>query len=249
MAEKFRIKKTPGQQGIFRNLNNNSYQDGPYHTIRTPQDQSAYDPWADWFNAGLEPEPFDDNFYVEPAPNNSPWFSGAGADYSTPWFIPEEERQYQYREEETPQPQVPQEYPVYPGEDQSFGYPSYYPGYPEAQDNQEWRPVETEETTDYDSVGSAVGEEPTVPAGVTSPSEEKSQEEEAVYAVKEESGKEEREDETTPVATESKPVAKNGVEEDKIIESGKEAEKEEAKDTSRYNREPLVWKAFPEKSC
>ena len=47
---------------VFRELDYNSYQVGPNHTVRNPQDQKAYDPWADWFNAGLDPEPFTDNF-------------------------------------------------------------------------------------------------------------------------------------------------------------------------------------------
>lgn len=92
MAEKFRIKKPRDQQEVSRELDYNSYQVGPNHTVRNPQDQKAYDPWADWFNAGLDPEPFTDNFYVEPEESNPPLFFAESLDHSAPWFIPEEQQ-------------------------------------------------------------------------------------------------------------------------------------------------------------
>ncbi|NLM37977.1 MAG: hypothetical protein GX202_07620 [Firmicutes bacterium] len=219
MTEKYRIKKTPGQQGISRKLDNNSYQAGPHHTIRPPQDQAAYDPWADWFNAGLDPEPFAGHFYIDPAESNPPMFFDEGQDWRTPWFVPDEEQQPQAAE--IPPTEAQQEYHAYPWEEQSFGHP----GYQVEQDNQAWRPVEAEEKADdtYQPqeethrafAGPAVTEgEMAAPDGIASPGEEDS-----------------RVDETTPAATETGPETEMGVQEGKT------------------ENKPLVWKAFPEKSC
>ena len=258
MAEKFRIKKPRDQQEVSRELDYNSYQVGPNHTVRNPQDQKAYDPWADWFNAGLDPEPFTDNFYVEPEESNPPLFFAESLDHSAPWFIPEEQQQYQ-GEQETPPTPAQQEYP---GEYQYYGYTGFPGEYLENQDNPEQRPVEAEQTSDYVDVSSAVTEEepltelgsdwskeepvaeqsiersPEEPAAEVGPEREESPEEVEV----EEPNQEEQQSETTMVET------KSNLEDENMGKREKEFETQKEK-TARNNQEPLVWKDFPAKSC
>lgn len=95
MEQKFWRVKRQNQQGISRNLENNAYNAGPYHTIRQPQNMEAYDPWADWFNAGLDPEPFAENIRVEPEENTAPVFFDAQPATEAPWFDPQAWPSYQ----------------------------------------------------------------------------------------------------------------------------------------------------------
>lgn len=65
--EKYRFwfEKPKDEEGISRDLEHNLYNEGLYQTAPQPQNMNTYDPWADWFNAGLDPEPFTDNFSTE----------------------------------------------------------------------------------------------------------------------------------------------------------------------------------------
>jgi len=66
MAEyRFWFEKSKDEKRISRNLEHDLYNDGSYQTVPQPQNMNAYDPWADWFNAGLDPGPFTDNFGTE----------------------------------------------------------------------------------------------------------------------------------------------------------------------------------------
>ena len=227
MAEKFWIKKNRNQQDVSRDLGNNSYNAGPYHTIRQPQDLKAYDPWADWFNAGLDPEPFTDNFYVEPEESKPPLFFEESPDHSAPWFTPQEQQQYQ-AEQETPQAQEQQ---GYPGEHQYYDYQGFL-GY---QDNLDQRPAEDEPTSDFIDAHFAVSEGE--PSAQADQNREKNQEEVAVSPL----NKEQQESETAE-------IEKIDPEEEAMVERAKALETDKDK-AFLNNQEPLVWRNFPEKSC
>ncbi|HHT48620.1 MAG TPA: hypothetical protein GXZ98_04930 [Firmicutes bacterium] len=62
---RFWFEKSRNEKEISRELEHNLYNDDIYPTVQQPQ-SSNYDPWADWFNAGLDPEPFTDNFSAGP---------------------------------------------------------------------------------------------------------------------------------------------------------------------------------------
>ena len=255
MAEKFRIKKPRDQQEVSRELDYNSYQVGPNHTVRNPQDQKAYDPWADWFNAGLDPEPFTDNFYVEPEESN-PLVFAESLDHSTGLYQKNSSSTRRTGNAANTSPAK------YPGEYQYYGYTGFPGEYLENQDNPEQRPVEAEQTSDYVDVSSAVTEEepltelgsdwskeepvaeqsiersPEEPAAEVGPEREESPEEVAV----EEPNQEEQQSETTMVET------KSNLEDENMGKREKEFETQKEK-TARNNQEPLVWKDFPAKSC
>ncbi|NLC54047.1 MAG: hypothetical protein GX770_08800 [Firmicutes bacterium] len=252
MAEKFRFKRRQEQEDVSRNLDNNSYHAGPYHTIRQPQERTAYDPWADWFNAGLDPEPFADQFQVEPEDSNAPLFFDESADLGAPWFAPQEQQQYQ-TEPHTPPVQQDQEYPVehhYDGY-QGHGVQFYdYQGYADQgytgqvyadqrehfQENQDQRPVAEEKIPDFIDNNSSLSEgEPPIGAKLD---EEESQEEMAVYLPNEE----QRQGETMQIGEKINPEAVKLFEREKSLKNQQEL-------TALNNGEPLVWKDFPTKSC
>lgn len=62
--EKYRFwfEKASSREGSFRSREHKLESDGSDQTVPQPLDQPAYDPWADWYNAGLDPEPFTDPF-------------------------------------------------------------------------------------------------------------------------------------------------------------------------------------------
>ena len=71
MKEKrFWSENTNAQQGDSRNLENHLANPSQDHSTRLRRKVNNYDPWADWFNTGLEPEPLNDNFNPQPVPGS-----------------------------------------------------------------------------------------------------------------------------------------------------------------------------------
>ena len=62
--EKYRFwfEKPKAREGFIRPREQNSSPDGFHQTVPQAPNPEHYDPWADWFNAGLDPEPFTDPF-------------------------------------------------------------------------------------------------------------------------------------------------------------------------------------------
>lgn len=237
MAEKYRIKRPQGQQGISRSWGQNANQAGPYHTIRMPQDQAAYDPWADWFNAGLDPEPFADHFAVDPEVDHTPLYFAESPDLSTPWFFPQE---MQHHPEE-PETSLWQAQPEDPGaevardDDRSGPQNSQHD-----QDNQGQRPSEAPTTPDFIEDSSLVREEE--PSATADENAEETREVVAVRQLDQAPPKSETIQAEDEEKTKSDAVKR--IEQEKALK----AETEKGEPTGK-NREPLVWKAFPEKSC
>ncbi|NLY92229.1 MAG: hypothetical protein GX081_11585 [Firmicutes bacterium] len=62
--EKYRFwfEKPRAEERNFRDREHNLDNDGSYQNVLQPANANPNDPWADWFNAGLDPEPFTDPF-------------------------------------------------------------------------------------------------------------------------------------------------------------------------------------------
>jgi hypothetical protein len=67
MEEKrFWPRKYNDQRDVSRDLENHPAQPGQGQSSRLRRKANTYDPWADWFNTGLDPEPITDHINPEP---------------------------------------------------------------------------------------------------------------------------------------------------------------------------------------
>lgn len=64
--KRFWTGKYNDQPGVARDLENHLANPRQGQSSRLRRKINSYDPWADWFNAGLDPEPVTDNFKAEP---------------------------------------------------------------------------------------------------------------------------------------------------------------------------------------